>query len=142
MKSILTLLLAFSVSLCLAQADEELVKKTVLNAYVEGIHNGGSVDQIRQGFHPSFQMFRFADNEVKTVSIEDWIKGIEKARAENKAAGPRSEANFTQVSVSGTSANVVLELNRDGKRIFTDHLLLYKFAEGWRIVAKTFFRHP
>jgi hypothetical protein len=142
MKSLLTLLLAISASVCLAQTDEELVKKTVLSAYVEGIHNGGTVDQIRQGFHPAFQMLRLAENEVRTTSIDEWIKGIEKARTENKPAGPRSEAHFLEVTVSGSSANVVLELSREGKKIFTDHLLLYKFNEGWRIVAKTFFRHP
>jgi hypothetical protein len=36
---------------------------------------------------------------------------------------------------------VRLELRRDGKHVFTDHLSLYRFADGWKIVSKTFQAH-
>ena len=29
-----------------------------------------------------------------------------------------------------------------GKQLFTDYLALYRFDDGWKIVAKTFFGHP
>src|SRR5690349_484443 len=126
-----------------AQQDEQDVKQVVTTAYIEGIHNGGSIDNIRKGFHPTFNMLRFADNQVKPLPIEEWIKNIEANRAKEPAApAVKTEGKFISVTVAGTSANVVLELYRDGKKIFTDHLLLYKFTEGWRIVSKTFYRHP
>lgn len=125
------------------QTDEDIVKQVVTNAYVQGIHNGGPVENIRAGFHPTFTMLRLMDNAVKPLSIEEWIANIEKGRAQNTNANPvKTEGKFLSVTVAGTAANVVLELHRDNKKVFTDNLLLYKFSEGWRIVSKTFFRHP
>jgi hypothetical protein len=126
-----------------AQSDEEQVKAVVNAAYVQGIHNGGPVADIRQGFHPSFNMLRLAENEIRQTPIEEWITNIEKNRAQSSTPAPvKTEGKFIQVSVAGTAANVVLELYRADKKIFTDNLLLYKFNEGWRIVGKTFYRHP
>lgn len=126
-----------------AQSDEAVVKEVVNSAYVSGIHNGGPVADIRKGFHPTFQMLRFMDNDVKPFGIEEWITAIEKNRAQaNTTPAVRTEGKFVSVTVSGTAANVVLELYRGDKKIFTDNLLLYKFNEGWRIVSKTFYRHP
>lgn len=137
-----TLLLSLiSISSLFAQ-DEADVKQVVSSAYIEGIHNGGPVENIRKGFHSSFSMLRLIDNQVKPLAIEDWIKNIEANRAKDGLPKVKTEGKFISVTTVGTSANVVLELYRDGKKIFTDHLLLYKFNEGWAIVGKTFYRHP
>jgi len=124
-------------------SDEESVKQVVTSAYVEGIQNNGSTDDIRKGFHPSFNMLRLIDNEVKPFAIEDWIAAIEKRKAEAKpdAKVVRTEAKFLNVDVTGTAAIVKLELYREGKKTFTDYLVLYKFTEGWKIVSKTYHRH-
>jgi hypothetical protein len=142
MKNLLfTLLLIGNVTL--AQTDEALVKEVVNAAYVSGIQNGGSIADIRKGFHPTFKMLRFIDNDVKPLGIEEWITAIEKNRAQaNTTPTVPTEGKFVSVTVSGTAANVVLELYRGDKKIFTDNLLLYKFKEGWRIVSKSFYRHP
>lgn len=142
MKNLLIAVVLIS-SVAHGQGDDALVKQVVNSAYVSGIHNGGSIDDIRKGFHPSFQMLRLIDNEVKPLSIEEWITNIEKNRAQtNTAPAVRTEGKFINVTIAGTAANVVLELYRGDKKIFTDNLLLYKFNEGWRIVSKTFYRHP
>lgn len=137
-----------TVALCLAwvaqaQTEEEQVKQVVTSAYVLGVHNGGPIEDIRKGFHPSFQMLRLMNNELSPLPLEEWIANIEKMRANASAQNPgKAEVTFVNVAVAGTSASVVLELTRDKKKIFTDHLLLYKFQEGWRIVGKSFYRHP
>jgi hypothetical protein len=141
-KTFLSFLFLFTSSVVFAQADEETVKQVVNLAYVQGIHNGGPIEDIRKGFHPSFQMLRLMNNEVKPLTIEEWITNIEKARKENTAAAVKTEGKFISVDVTGTAAIVELELFRDNKKIFTDYLVLYKFTEGWRIVSKTFYRHP
>lgn len=142
MLRILALLCVVSFS-SVAQTDEEKVMNVIQTAYIGGIHNGGPIEDIRNGFHPSFNMVRLVDNKVVLTPIEEWIAGIEKSRQQNTAAAPvKMEGKFVSTTVAGTSANVVLELSRGGKRIFTDHLLLYQFTEGWRIVSKTFYRYP
>jgi hypothetical protein len=131
--------------LCIAKAqgtEEESIKQVIMSAYVEGIQNGGSVDDIRKGIHPTFTMLRLADNEVKPYPIEEWITAIEKRKKESAPPAPRAEAKFLTTDITGNAAVVKLELYREGKKTFTDYLVLYKFTEGWRIVSKTFFRHP
>jgi hypothetical protein len=142
LKIFLLLLSTLTSSLAVAQTDEDQVKAIIESAYINGIHNGGPVADIRAGFHPSFIMFVSSNNEVKQTPIEEWITNIEKNRATSKSDGSKASAKFITISVVGTSANVQLELYRKEKKIFTDNLLLYKFSEGWRIVTKTFFRHP
>jgi hypothetical protein len=142
MKNLLLVFLLIG-NLALAQNDEALVKEVVNSAYVSGIQNGGAIADIRKGFHPTFQMLRFVENDVKPMGIEEWITVIEKNRAQATATPTvRTEGKYISVTISGTAANVVLELYRGDKKIFTDNLLLYKFNEGWRIVSKTFYRHP
>lgn len=124
--------------------EEEAIKKVVTSAYVEGIQNNGSIEDIREGFHPTFTMLRLVDNEVKPYPIEEWIAAIEKRRSEAKPGDKvsRTEAKFLKIDVTGNAAVVKLELYREGKRTFTDYIVLYKFAEGWRIVSKAYYRHP
>lgn len=141
-KLLMTVFILISV-VAFAQVEEEAVKNVVNSAYVGGIHNGGPVEDIRKGFHPTFAMLRQMENTVKPLPIEEWIANIEKARSSNAAPSTvKTEGKFVSVTVAGTAANVVLELYRGDKKIFTDNLLLYKFNEGWRIVSKTYFRHP
>ena len=138
--SILLLVLSFA---AVAQTDEQDIKQVINISYIGGIHNGGPIKDIREGFHPSFNMLRLIDNQVKPLSIEEWITNIEANRTKNpNAVNPKVEGKFIAVSIAGNSASVDLELYREGKKIFTDHLLLYKFTEGWRIVSKTFYRWP
>ncbi|MGC4021407.1 MAG: nuclear transport factor 2 family protein [Cyclobacteriaceae bacterium] len=139
----LLIIFLFGSSFASAQTDEQDIKQVVNSAYIGGIHNGGPIDDIRKGFHPSFNMLRLVNNEVKPLAIEEWIKNIEANRAkEGNNVTSKAEGKFISVTVAGTAGNVVLELYRDGKKIFTDNLLLYKFTEGWRIVSKTYYRHP
>jgi hypothetical protein len=128
----------------LAQSSEEqAIKQVVTSAYVEGIQNNGSIDDIRKGFHPTFTMLRLLENDVKPYPIEEWITAIEKRKAEAKpdAKQVRTDAKFLNVDVTGNAAVVKLELYREGKHTFTDYIVLYKFTEGWRIVSKSYYRH-
>lgn len=140
---LLSLVLTMVISQSLfAQSDDDAIKRVINTAYIGGIHNGGPIEDIRNGFHPSFVMMVLDKNEVKSVPIEQWIVNIEKSRAANKPAGEKAVAKFNAVNVTGSAASVVLDLYRGEKKVFTDNLLLYKFSEGWRIVSKNFYRYP
>lgn len=142
-KILLSLLFLVATTATFAQsADETAIKNVITSAYIEGIQNRGSIDDIRKGFHPSFTMLRVIDNEVKPLPIEEWITNLEKARKDNPATTTRTEGTFLSVDVTGTAAVVKLELTRAGKKTFTDYLVLAKFTEGWRIISKSFYRYP
>jgi len=124
--------------------DQAAVVKVVTEAYVDGIHNFRDPAAIRAGFHPEFEMLVLRDGELEKLPIAQWIERIE---ARNAAEGtpPRdrrpTEARFVLVDVTGDAAICKVELSREGKKLFTDYLSLYRFAEGWKIAGKIFQRH-
>jgi hypothetical protein len=69
-------------------SDEAAIKNVVTSAYIEGIQNRGSVDEIRKGIHPSFNMLRMIDNNIKPLPIEEWIVNLEKAKKEIRQKQP------------------------------------------------------
>ena len=131
-----------SSSVCAQQNDEESIKHVITTAYIEGIHNLGNIEEIRKGFHPTFTMLRLVDNEIKPYPIAEWITATENKKKETPTSTSKAEGKFISIDITGNAAVVKLDLYRDSKRTFTDYLVLYKFTEGWRIVSKTYFRHP
>ena len=82
-------------------------------------------------------------NARPAALLDEWIARMEKGAAANpNAARPTITHEIPQVAITGTVAHVQVELSRDGRHTFTDHLLLYKFANGWKIVSKAFYTHP
>ena len=137
------LLLVVFASVLSAQSEEAAVRQVIEKAYVEGIHNGGSLEAVERGFHPSFVLPGIgADGSTVTLlPIYTWMEMIRQRKAEGKPVPGPTECRFLQVDVTGTAAMAKIELVRDGKAIFTDYLGLYKFREGWRIVNKIYHRH-
>jgi hypothetical protein len=117
-KQMITIFFLAFATISFAQTDDEAVRQVVTSAYVQGIHNGGAVDDIRKGFHPSFAMLRLMNNEVKPLPIEEWITNIEKSRKENGPPANKTEGKFISVDVTGTAAIVELELFRENKKDF------------------------
>jgi len=143
MKKLLIAFLFLTVFAATAQTtDEQAIRDVITTSYIGGIQNGGPSEDIRKGFHPTFTMLRLIDNDVKPYAIEEWIAAIEKRKQENAPAQPKAEGKFITVDITGNAATVKLELYRDNKKTFTDYLVLYKFTEGWKIVSKTYYRHP
>jgi ketosteroid isomerase-like protein len=123
-------------------SDGAAVETVVRAAYVEGVHAHPDSAAMRKGFHPDFRMLVLKDGAMSAVTLEEWIARMEKFRAANPNAPlPKVEAKFTNVDVTGNAATVRLELSKDGKHVFTDYLALYRFADGWKIVSKTFQAH-
>lgn len=124
------------------------VVQVVTDAYVDGVHNFRDPAAMRRGFHPSFEMLSLRDGKLARLTLDNWIAGMEARNLKEpppKAApeAPReTTAKFVTVEIIGTAATCRVEIWRGGKQLFTDFLALYKFADGWKIVSKTFYRHP
>ena len=126
-------------------AEQQAVVDVVTAAYVDGIHNFRDPVAIRKGFHPDFEMLILKDGKLEKLPIAKWIERIEAQNVKEPAPtnGQRATtAVFPSVEVTGSAAVAKVELTRDGKLVFTDYLSLYKFADGWKIVGKIFYRHP
>ena len=127
-----------------AQTDEAQIREVITTAYVNGIHNAGPIADIKAGFHQAFKMMVQSNGNVSEVSRDGWIERIEAGRKRNPNPDPnrpKAIGEFARISVTGTNATVELHLMRDGKKVFTDNLALYKMDDGWKIVSKTFYRH-
>lgn len=125
-----------------AVADDADAIAVVQAAYVDGIHRNADADAMRAGFHESFVMYVNGDEGVTTVTRDEWAARIEKAGADPARTTPDIGAELEIVGRSGKAAVVKVELKRDGKHVFTDFLSLYETADGWKIVAKIYQRHP
>lgn len=142
---ILTVALVMLASIAPAETNDDaaMVRQTIRKAYVEGIHMNRDIAAIRAGFHPKFVMFVIKDGQVTPTSIDEWIGWIEEDLEKNPdRVMPKTEAKFPAVEVSGDAATARIEIYKDGKHVFTDFMSLYRFDDGWKIVAKTYYRHP
>ena len=117
--------------------DAEAIREVITSAYIEGLQMNGSRDDIRAGFHPSFVMKVLDSGEITDVAIEDWISRL-------PAEGVRPDREVTHrtptVDIANDAAVARVEVSFDGRHVFTDYMSLYRFPEGWRIVAKIFTR--
>lgn len=139
------ILTLFVLAGALAASDEEkkAVSRVVEEAYVQGVHAEPSGEAMRKGFHADFIMFVQDGEKINKVTRDEWITRIEAAKAKNSnAPKPVVKHEFPVVEISGKAAVVRVELYRDGKHVFTDFISLYKFEDGWKIIGKTFYRHP
>jgi hypothetical protein len=140
---ILLLFLISTLTFGQTKTDEDAIKAVIESAYIDGIHNGGPIEEVRKGFHPTFKMLSLVDNDVSSLSLEDWIIRIENGRKQNtENPTVKAECEYLSITTSGNAATVVLNLFKNKKKIFTDHMILYKFSEGWRIVSKAYYRIP
>lgn len=137
----LLILLSFLPIALFAQSQEEAIKKVVQGAYIDAMQNLGNLDVARQGFHPEFEMLLFRNGQMSKLHIKDWMERVEQRKANLPANPPNITGKFIDVEITGTVAVVKLELYRDGTRIFTDYLSLYKFDDGWKMVSKVYYQH-
>ena len=146
MKTTLISMLIFCfVSLGYAQQSEkEAVQQVIQSAYVDGIHNRASVEQIREGFHPGFEMLGKRNDMLTKFPIYSWIESIEQATTseETTAEKPTITAKYPLIDIAGDAAMAKVDLYRNEQHLFSDYLLLYKFEKGWKIVSKSYYRIP
>ena len=96
---------------------------------------------MRSGFHESFTMSVLRDGQLALVSRDDWIERIESWKTEQPVLDYETTWRLTQLDVTGDVAVARVEVDRDGTLQFTDYLSLYRFGDGWKIVAKLFASH-
>lgn len=116
------------------------IKAAVDQAYVHGVHIDRDPAKMRAGMHESFVMFvQGADGGVSQLTRDAWIERMAKQAA--PATKPEIRAEISVLDRAANAAVVKVDLFRDGKQTFTDYISLYRFADGWKLVAKIFAKH-
>lgn len=127
------------------ESEKKNIKKVILSAYIEGIHNKGEISQIEEGFHPGFNLLILQNNRLEKLPIYNWIESSKERKAKNPIPYTEEEkmkCEFMNIDVEGTASVAKIKLSKAGKAIFIDYLSLYKFKDGWKIVGKVFYRLP
>jgi hypothetical protein len=126
------------------EKEKEAIKQVILSAYRDGIVNVGDVEAIKKGFHPEFNLLGL--NKEKTdiwkLPIAEWIKGVEKKKKEGQyPPAQKVSFKFLLVDVVGNAGIAKIEFYKGEKLAYTDFLSLYKFNDGWKLVAKIYQEH-
>lgn len=145
--TLLMLMTIFVTGITIAQdtgpeQEVKAVKKTIISAYVQGIHIDRDIPAIENGFHPGFNMLILKDDNINKVPIKTWIGWIEEGKKKNpEPPKEKTTHKFTMVNISGKAAVARIEIYKDEKHKYTDFMSLYKFDDGWKIVNKIFHTH-
>lgn len=123
-------------------AEQEAIRGVIATAYIDGIYNERDSEKILSGIHEDFNMLVLEDNTLGKVTIQQWVEGIERS----KVAHPEPpDVPFTHdcplVQVVGSTAVAQVEVFSGERHLYTDFMSLYKFEEGWKIVAKVYYAH-
>ncbi len=122
------------------QASDEsaAIKAVIEKAYIGGIWMNGDEEAARGGFDSSFVMQVAQEDHVISASLDAWMGRL-------GLHGEPLRENITHaiqvLDQTGRAAVAKVEIFEDGEALYTDYMSLYRFDDGWRIVAKTFHSH-
>ena len=139
--TLVALLLSAALPCAAADAEDAAIVAVVDKAYVHGVHIDNDPELMRAGMHDTFVMFVQSDKGVTQLTRDAWIERLAASKAKDSGAPkPEIKADITVLDRAGKAAVAKVALFRNGKQIFTDYISLYRFEEGWKLVAKTFNR--
>lgn len=120
-------------------ADEaDAIEAVIETAYIGGIWMNGDEKAARSGFDPAFVMQVAQEDGVISATLDAWMERL------GLAGEPLGESITHAIAVldqTGRAAVARVEIFEGGEPLYTDYMSLYRFDDGWRIVAKTFHAH-
>ena len=120
-------------------AAREEIRRVIEEAYVQGIHRTQDEATVRRGFHPDFAMLVLQDGSMEKVGLGEWFDRIEVLMTDSPELWRReTTCDYLLIDVAGDAAVAKLDVFKGETHFSTDYMLLYRFAEGWRIVSKVF----
>ncbi|MHA2100804.1 MAG: nuclear transport factor 2 family protein [Candidatus Kariarchaeaceae archaeon] len=123
--------------------DIEIIKDLIIKSYIEGIHTTQNPDMVKLGFHPDFRMLVLQNDDIESVSVEEWFPRIEHLKESSpKLWEGKTTYKFDFIDCQANIANVKISVWKNEIFFSSDYMLLYKFINGWKIVSKIFTINP
>ena len=119
--------------------EKEAIKKTIVDAYINGIFNKGDASLVKKGVHPDCNVLILTQGNLIKTPAYSYVERLEKNPGPLRAG---TTYEFTDIHVTGYAGLAIVEIFQEDKHIYTDYLSLYKFDDGWKIVTKVFYSHP
>lgn len=119
--------------------DKEQIINLITEAYINGIHKTQDENLVRKGFHKDFQMLVKTNGELNKIDIKKWLLNLKEMIADNPDLwSQQTNWKLLDIDISGDSASIKLEVYKGDTFFSYDYMLLYKFGDSWKIVAKIF----
>ena len=118
-----------------AQTDQKELQEVakVVSYYLDGGTNGDSLT-FSKAFAPQGQMLYMRNDTLKIVSLKDFMAG-----ARNNGQKTERKTRIDNIQVFGNAAQAKLTVEFP-TFYFHDMMSLLKTKDGWKIVAKIFYR--
>jgi hypothetical protein len=115
------------------------IEEVIEEAYLRGVHGDQDPERVKNGFHPEFAMLVLKDNQLEKVDVDGWLARVEGMKSTNPQMWQsKTSCRFEIVDVTGYAAVAKLDVWKGKVPFSTDYMLLYRFAEGWRVVSKIY----
>ena len=116
-------------------AAQDEAARVPLEAYIQG-HRTGDASFMEKAFHPTARMTYMADTGMVTVPITEYIARM---RAANRTVADTFPRKIAMLDVVGTAGVGRIDMTL-GTSTISDYMTVLKFADGWKIVNKSFHR--
>ena len=123
------------------EGEKVVIKGLILEAYVGGVFNDDNTEAMKKGFHENFTMQIPKGNEIEILTLDNWMKGLEKWKSNRKGWNNRTNADIIVIGISGNAAVAQIKVYENEKHIYTDFMSLLKFPDGWKITNKIYTEH-
>ena len=117
-------------------SSDEAAARAPLEAYMQG-HRTGDATFMEKAFHPNARMTYMADTGLVVVPISEYIGRMRTAGV--RATPDTFPRRVAMLNVAGNTAVARIDMEL-GSTVFADYMTIHKFADGWKIVGKSFYR--
>jgi hypothetical protein len=121
------------------KTDVKQIEELIETAYVEGVVETQEMATVKEGFHEKFHLWVRDNDSLRVVHLSEWLGRIEDLKKRDPRRWARATSHTCDfIDVSGDAAAVKVRIFKGEEWFSTDYFLLYRFADGWRIVSKVF----
>jgi hypothetical protein len=143
---IVLLLCGLGLGILFAQAGSETekeraaVRAVIDNAYIQAVYVKADATAVAEGWHPGCDIAILSrEGILNKVSAYEFVRSFKQG---HPPFDKNARAEYRSIEVSGYAAAAVVEVKSGDRPVYTDMLLLYKFADGWKIVSKIYYSYP
>lgn len=118
-------------------AEDQAIRKTIEDHYFKA-HATGNGDALRGTFIEEGRMMWVQDGQLRVRTSTEYISGF---RGQPPPDEAKRKRRVLMTDVTGDVAVAKVELDYPDV-LFTDYFTLLKIGHEWKIVHKSFMRHP
>jgi hypothetical protein len=118
----------------------ELFKEVAdaVQVYLDMLYTG-DLALVEAVFHERAQLCTIEHGNPQFRSVEEY-RGVLRGRASPSSKGAKREEQLVTIDLSSPSQAMIKVQMRIHQAVISDYLTMFKLAQGWRIVSKTYYR--